>query len=484
MKKIKNIIIILILIIIVIICILIVKPKNYKEHLYVPGISEVAEAVGIGGGSSGGSSSGSVNLGLAGIPKKIEKLAKNIDLLSVDIDNLWTLGGNTESNLHIAEYQILLRMQEDMKSAQDKLLTWSKSSKIFTDILECYMKQLNDNVKALITDFFADIPSIYNNSKDDNTNINATFQINKTRLIHLFEKCTSLIESFKILRLCSNDHWSKVPWIANYIFNTLLIDTWKYCQYNIKYNTIELLSTEPSLKDIFNKKSYNEKFEKIILSVINILYNGLIFLNDSLPLSYVLINYLQMTFRVLDYFDKTIMGTLDPIGELSYASGGPKGLARIIREDIDATIHSASFFTGLKTINADQLAAQKQQIDKTKIIIDTLIAISNDAQRNMKNTLGATILNFNNKNSSLCPKVLIPESSEYSHIIFNKDLTDKISNVNSMISDAQQRSQFNLFDLAIKTSIPHGWSYKKNKDDFIARVTYVPTLSTTTTPST
>ena len=209
MKKIKNIIIILILIIIVIICILIVKPKNYKENL---SISEVGEALGIGGGSSGGSgSSGSVNLDLAGIPKKIEKLTKSIDVLSIDIDNLWTLGGNTESNLHIAEHQILLRMQEDMKSAQDKLSTWSESSKIFTDILECYMKQLNDNVKALITDFFADIPSIYSNSKDDNTNINATFQINKTRLIHLFEKCTSLIESFKILRLCSNDHWTKVP---------------------------------------------------------------------------------------------------------------------------------------------------------------------------------------------------------------------------------------------------------------------------------
>ena len=342
----------------------------------------------------------------------------------------------------------------------------------------------------LTTLFEKDIPKF----KGDKYTLTPKLNLVGIRTKHMFSKIGSLIISFSvfILIIAENRGISEFVKISKFIITNILIDTWKFIQYTIKYNLIDLLSTKPSLKNIISKKVYKDSINTITFRLIQIIRGIIHFSELFIDIGTNIVDSVDLLLETIQFLNDSLLGPTEPSG------GVPVSLVDKIKKEIENIVSQLNPFGGM-SLSAFVEPAVGDPVGRT------IHQKTNDTIRGIIKTIGITI-NCNLKptietissnviqckngeplhdydpktpkttcagvvGGTVSPNDAVAVSGDY---YCSLDFIDKIKfdvdAIDTVINTAQEDLYLKLYNVSIDISKPFGWSYDENKKDIEEKI--------------
>jgi len=522
MHTIKNVVIILIIIIIIVICILLIQPKqnniekfdiatkiwsggSHTLNINVPiaGVPDIGIPLQFGSGGVSGLANSAINTAKTAVTQIETSINASIDAVTAEIKTIKTkletyveqmkslfndLGGAAAA---AAEEQLKkttclfdkLKLHIDNTIELIKKFT-NKSDILATTIIECIIDIFTNINTIIYTLFNVDLVKFQGGKYNVTTKINLVG--NRTK--NLFSKIGSLMTCMNIFTIIigTNRGIFDIGKIFKFLITTLLIDTWKYIQYTIKYNLIDLLSTKPLLKDIISQEIYRNAINKIILRSLQMLRGTIDFSELLIKIGINITELINLLLDAIQYL-KELAGV--GIG------GGGNTIVDKIKSEIENTIKNLSPLPSAATFNLLDTVTLRTTVNGFRSILITIGCIIDDTLCNdikqgsittginsCRNVLGgwettppagstttkkgaiklkATLQNISetliqcedtkNLNNYYCKLEIVPN--------LKKDVNDIENNINI----AQDALYLKLYTLSIDISKPSGWSFEENK---------------------
>ena len=536
MDTIKNVVIILIIIIIIIICILFIQPKKKIEHLVIDQSSIVLEQsfawkawkgepynvklpvigldsskwpgfdlpMGIGFETIVDTAIGSASRVIENIHEGVKTTIDAIDqslitassklsILSNKFTNLLNVGNITAGLPTVAELAetagkticILSKIERHMQNTTVLLESFSlKSDKLSPILRECIIDILT-NLKTIINNLLnVDLDKF----KGEQYTVTTKLNLIKIRTQHLFNKLGSLIQCINIIiiLIVENRNKFEIIKIIKFLLTTLLIDFWKYFQYTIKYNLIDLNSTKPLLKDIFSQDIYKNAINTIIFSSLQMIRGIIDFSEIFIKIA---INFADFTYLLLDayayfkYLAEESAELLTPPG-----SDNTLNLLTKMKSDILNIISMVSPLASSSDFGVLQIVTLKTSIKSIRSVLITTGCLIDDDLCNSINITDTGLSLINCSDGVPNPPIVIQQgtikfkpmiqdiskkllqckdTNNLNDYYCKLELIDSIANdVNSIetnIDSAQTALYLSLYTFFINISKPFGWSYEENK---------------------
>ena len=538
MDTIKNVVIILIIIIIIIICILFIQPKKKIEHLVINASSSEAEfkqsfawkawkgepynvkipilgipsdkfpsydfPMGIGIETIVNTAIGSatsvienihdgVKTTINSIKQTVKTANSDLTILTNNFNNLLNVE-NIAAGLpdleSIAETAgkticILSKIERHMQNTTVLLESFSlKSDKLSPILRECIIDILT-NLKTIINNLLnVDLDKF----KGEQYTVTTKLNLIKIRTQHLFNKLGSLIQCINIIiiLIVENRNKFEIIKIIKFLLTTLLIDFWKYFQYTIKYNLIDLNSTKPLLKDIFSQDIYKNAINTIIFSSLQMIRGIIDFSEIFIKIA---INFADFTYLLLDayayfkYLAEESAELLTPPG-----SDNTLNLLTKMKSDILNIISMVSPLASSSDFGVLQIVTLKTSIKSIRSVLITTGCLIDDDLCNSINITDTGLSLINCSDDVPNPPIVIQQgtikfkpmiqdiskkllqckdTNNLNDYYCKLELIDSIANdVNSIetkIDSAQTALYLSLYTFFINISKPFGWSYEENK---------------------
>ena len=536
MDTIKNVVIILIIIIIIVICILLIQPKKKFEHLVIDQSSFSLEQsfawkawkgepynvklpvigipssdwpgfdlpMGIGfetivNTAIGSASSVIENIHdgvkntIDAIDQSVKTANSDLSILSNQFKNLLNVENITAGLPTVAELAetagkticILSKIERHMQNTTVLLESFSGKSDQLSPILrECIIDILT-NLKTIINNLFnVDLDKF----KGEQYTVTTKLNLIKLRTQHLFNKLGSLIQCINIIiiLIVENRNKFEIIKIIKFLLTTLLIDFWKYFQYTIKYNLIDLNSTKPLLKDIFSQDIYKNAINTIIFSSLQMIRGIIDFSEIFIKIA---INFADFTYLLLDayayfkYLAEKSAELLTPPG-----TDNTLNLLTKMKSDILNIISMVSPLASSSDFGVLQIVTLKTSIKSFRSVLITIGCLIDDDLCNSINITDTGLSLINCSDSVPNPPIVIQQgtikfkpmiqdiskkllqckdTNNLDDYYCKLELIDSIANdVNSIetkIDSAQTALYLSLYTFFINISKPFGWSYEENK---------------------
>ena len=341
----------------------------------------------------------------------------------------------------------------------------------------------------LTTLFEVDIPKF----KGDKYTLTPKLNLVGIRTKHMFSKIGSLIISFSvfILIIAENRGISEFVKISKFIITNILIDTWKFIQYTIKYNLIDLLSTKPSLKNIISKKVYKDSINTITFRLIQIIRGIIHFSELFIDIGTNIVNSVDLLLETIKFLNDSLL-------ESTTTSTGPVSLVDKIKKEIENIVSQLNPFGGMSLSAFVEPAVgdplkrtiHQKTNDTIRGIIKTIGITINCNLKPTIETISSNVIQCKNGEplhdydpktpkttcagvvgGTVSPNDAVTVSGDY---YCSLDFIDKIKfdvdAIDTVINKSQEDLYLNLYNVSIDISKPFGWSYDENKKDIEEKI--------------
>jgi len=405
----------------------------------------------------------------------INKVVNKLNMLN-------NLGSSTidKNNNEVAELMTIFEQQITATTTLLENFRIKLSRSLATNI-EC-LNDIFKNITIIIETFFEkDLPKFYEEGYTLKTKL---YNI-KNRTANFFSKLGSVIVCINILSICIKEGlYVYTLKIIYYLFNTLLVDTWKLLQYTIKYNLIDLLSTHPSLNKLIAHETYNNSIYTIVLRSIQMIRGSIDSSEFLLDSGINIVGWVNVSISMFEYitaFGKDTSTTAPPqttppntnhlilAGGLCTITNEEKiHLAEECEEFIDDIrnglkniIEHLNPFKGINTFNDHTELSQLKSKNKTfqEILQKMKTTFYGSDEKSLKSLIQVLCLNFMNceHTDNL--------NDYYCKLDFNSTLKETVNDIKKTLNDSQNSMYLKLYSFFIDISKPYGWSYEENKQD-------------------
>ena len=379
----------------------------------------------------------------------VEPITTTINNLIADINALKEAGveASTKST------QKITKLMNSFETQIQNTITLLESfgTKTFTLIstnIDCII-DIFTKINIIIDTFFnIDLPKFY---KEEYTLKTKIYNI-KNRTTNLFSKLGSVIVCINVLSICIKEGlYIYTLKILYFLFNTLLIDTWKLTQYTIKYNLIDLLSTHPSLNNLIEKETYTDSVHTIVLRTLQMIRGTIDYSELLFAIGLNIVGWVEVSIDMFEYV--TTFG--------DSFTGGETGALGQIKKSIEDFVKQISPFGKLDSfkdlLNVAELRAKNGTI--TNLLSDIQKSIHSSDNTSLKSMMQTICINFIN-----CEHTDNLDNY-YCKLDFNSKIKETVNDIEKGISDAQNSMYLKLYSFFIDISKPYGWSYEENKQD-------------------
>ena len=527
MHTIKNVVIILIIIIIIVICILLIQPKQTIElfdaaqfaskiidggtynweididplNIIIPDNDnpEIPFNFGAGLGQISNALIATAETGVNAVKSTIDATIATIETqitaiqtqIQKPITALTTIKNNL-ANLEAANATkidcLFKKLLEHIKNTLTLLGKFSTKTGKFSPILtKCIIDILSNVNKIIHTLFTVDI----NKFKGDEYNVVTKLKLIGIRINNLFNKLGSLIGCINIFIIIIGKRRNiiEIAKIFKFLFTTLLIDTWKYTQYTIKYTLIDLHSTNPLLSEILSQEIYKESIHIITMSSLQITRATIDF---SELFIYVGINIIDLINFLLDIYKYLKSSATQAVNDIANATGGlnadDMAALTALMTVITEAIADMSPLPSSKNFGVLDIVSLKTTIKLFRSILikigcvidDTLCSsistpikihtgceydpISTPAvetttagTKSLKETLRGISEKF------IQCKDTTNLNNYYCSLEINTNIKTNINSIEKNINSTHNALYLSIYAFFIDISKPHGWSYEENK---------------------
>ena len=408
------------------------------------------------------------------ISAQVQQLATATQQIA-DLNNLGTSAADS-----VQELTTLLnkasKYVQDTLTLLDNITTESKT---FADkIIECIISIFTNISTILHTLFNVDIPKF----KGDEYTLTPKINLIGIRTKHMFSKLGSLIISFSvfILIIAENRGIFEFGKISKFIITNLLIDTWKFIQYTIKYNLIDLLSTKPPLKNIISKKVYKDSINAITFRLLEITRGAIHFSEIFITLGFHILDLVDLLLDTVKFIDDFIKGGSTPIDTGTIIGSIKKEIENMLTKLNPFGGADFSLFTALavpakyaddgsaKTVHRVANDAIRATLTQINTLINTTLKpnVAKISSAVIQCTNGDTLTDFDKDGN---PRV-DASGNHYCQLEFIPSIKNNINKIDNVINKSQEDLYLNLYNVSIDISKPFGWSYDENKKDIEEKI--------------
>ena len=516
MHTIKNVVIILIIIIIIIvICILLIQPKqnniekfDLAEKIWgggdvivnipnaLPGFPSIPIPLNFGGGiteladTAIATATSSVNAVGASVTSLVATVSSALSALETSIqqpiNDLNALKNSLGAAADDATAKITClfdKIKVHVDNTIELLENVSTKSDLFaTTIIDCIIDIFTNINTIIYTLFNVDLVKFQGGEYNITTKINLVG--NRTK--KLFSKIGSLMTCMNIfiITIGTNRGIFDIGKISKFLITTLLIDTWKYIQYTIKYNLIDLNSTKPLLKNIISQEIYRNAINNIIFRCLQMLRGTIDFSELLIKIGINITELINLLLDAIQY--------LKELADTGLSIGGGSGLIDKIKSEIENTIKKLSPLPSSAAFNVLDTVALRSTTNGFRSILITIGCIIDDQLctdikqgsittgiESCRDVLGGwtTTEPATTKKGAIKLKATIQNISEkliqcedtknlnnyYCKLEIVPNLQKEASDIENNINSAQDALYLKLYTLSIDISKPSGWSFEENK---------------------
>tara|TARA_B110000211_G_scaffold107126_1_gene124345 strand:+ start:1982 stop:3868 length:1887 start_codon:yes stop_codon:yes gene_type:complete len=409
------------------------------------------------------------------ISEQVQLLSTAMDSIA-DLDNLGTSAAESVEKL-TALLEKASQYVTDTLTLLDKITTESKT--FAEKIIECIISIFTNISTILYTLFEVDIPKF----KGDEYTLTPKINLVGIRTKHMFSKLGSLIISFSvfILIIAENRGIFEFGKISKFIITNLLIDTWKFIQYTIKYNLIDLLSTKPALKNIISKKVYKDSINAITFRLLEITRGAIHFSEIFITLGFHILDLVDLLLDIVKFIDDFINGS-SPIDTTTLIGKIKKEIENMLSKLNPFGGADFSLFTAVavptmtyqggskKTVHRVANDAIRATLTKINTLINTTLKpkVANISSAVIQCTNGDTLTDFDPSGNPLPTQA--QRRNHYCQLEFIQSIKNNINKIDNVINKSQEDLYLNLYNVSIDISKPFGWSYDENKKDIEEKI--------------